>query len=48
MTISGDTANATGTRYNGTLNSVINTFGGGANYFPGNSAGSVATGGVYA
>jgi len=38
----------TGTRYSATLNSVINTFGGGANYFPGNVAGSTATGGQYA
>ena len=39
---------ATGPRYSCTLNSVIQTFGGGANYFPGNSAGSTGTGGQYA
>ena len=39
---------ATGARYSATLNAVINTFGGGASYFPGNSAGSAATGGQYA
>lgn len=37
----------TGTRYNATLNSVIFTNGGGASYFPGSVAGSVATGGQY-
>lgn len=37
-----------GTRYSATLNSVIVTGGGGANFFPGNSAGSTATGGQYA
>jgi hypothetical protein len=39
---------ATGKRYTVTLNGVINTFGGGASYLPGNSAGSTATGGQYA
>jgi hypothetical protein len=39
---------ATGPRYAATLNAVINTNGGGASYFPGNSVGSVATGGLYA
>lgn len=39
---------ATGTRYSATLNGVINVAGGGANYFPGNAAGSTATGGQYA
>lgn len=39
---------ATGIRYNSILNSVIDTLGGGANYFPGNSAGTTATGGQYA
>lgn len=38
----------TGKRYFSELNSVINTFGGGALYFPGNVAGTTATGGVYA
>lgn len=39
---------ATGKRYDVSLNAVIYTNGGGANYFPGNSAGSAATGGQYA
>lgn len=39
---------ATGPRYSVTMNGVIDTFGGGASYFPGNSAGSTATGGQYA
>lgn len=39
---------ATGARYAAALNGVLQTFGGGANYFPGNAAGSVATGGQYA
>jgi hypothetical protein len=38
---------ATGARYSVTLNSAINTFGGGASYFPGDSSGSTATGGQY-
>lgn len=38
---------ATGPRYGADNNGVISTGGGGANYFPGNSAGSVATGGQY-
>jgi hypothetical protein len=38
---------ATGPRYVVSLNGVINTFGGGASVFPGNSAGSIATGGQY-
>jgi hypothetical protein len=39
---------ASGSRYSVTLNSVINTEGGGANFFPGSSAGTTATGGQYA
>lgn len=39
---------ATGVRYSATMNGVIYVGGGGANYFPGNSAGSTATGGQYA
>jgi len=39
---------ATGQRYNASQNSVINTYGGGASYFPGNSAGATSTGGQYA
>ena len=42
------TGGATGTRYNATLGGVINSAGGGANYFPGNAAGSTASGGQYA
>jgi hypothetical protein len=38
---------ATGTRYDAQTNGVINTAGGGANYIPGNAAGSTATGGQY-
>ncbi len=37
----------TGTRYLADQNAVINTSGGGANFFPGSIAGSVATGGQY-
>lgn len=44
MTFSGS---ATGARYSATGNAVINTNGGGASFLPGNSAGSVATGGQY-
>lgn len=39
---------ATGQRYSATLNGIVQTFGGGASYFPGDSAGSTATGGQYA
>lgn len=39
---------ATGKRYSVTLNGVINTFGGGANYWPGDVAGTTAAGGQYA
>ncbi len=39
---------ATGKRYDATLNAVINTVGGGANYFPGDADGTTATGGQYA
>jgi len=45
MTISGS---ATGKRYEATLNGTVLTYGGGANYFPGNAAGTTATGGQYA
>jgi hypothetical protein len=44
MTFSGA---ATGQRYVAALNSVINTGGGGANFFPGNLAGATSTGGQY-
>lgn len=39
---------ATGPRYLATLNGVINTGGGGANFLPGSTAGSVGSGGQYA
>ncbi|PWK68119.1 DUF2793 domain-containing protein [Aminobacter sp. AP02] len=39
---------ATGTRYNTSLNGVINTVGGGATYLPGNAVGSTVTGAQYA
>jgi hypothetical protein len=45
MTYSGS---GTGKRYSASLNAVIQTFGGGASYFPGNVAGTTATGGQYA
>lgn len=38
---------ATGTRYNVVNNSVIQTNGGGANFFPGNAAGASGSGGQY-
>lgn len=44
LTFSGS---ATGPRYGLTTNSVIQTYGAGASYFPGSSAGSVGTGGQY-
>jgi len=49
MNVSGDTWSgaATGPRYSSSLNGIINTGGGGANYLPGNAAGSTATGGQY-
>ena len=42
------TGAATGVRYVVSLNSAINTVGGGASYFPGNAAGTTDTGGQYA
>jgi hypothetical protein len=39
---------ATGIRYSAVQNGVINTNGGGINYFPGNVSGTTATGGQYA
>lgn len=38
---------ATGKRYSVSVNAIISGTGGGANYFPGSTAGSVATGGQY-
>jgi hypothetical protein len=38
---------ATGSRYGATANGVVNSGGAGATYFPGNAAGSTATGGQY-
>ena len=40
-------AGSTGARYSSVQNSIIDTAGGGANFFPGNGAGSTATGGIY-
>lgn len=39
---------ATGKRYDATLNATISSNGGGSNFFPGDSAGTTATGGQYA
>jgi hypothetical protein len=44
-TFSGGTIS--GARYISQRNSVIDTNGGGANFFPGSTAGSTALGGVY-
>ena len=41
------TGSATGRRYNADTNGAISTGGGGANYLPGNSAGTTPTGGQY-
>lgn len=41
------TGTVTATRYEANSNAVINTFGGGASVFPGNVAGTTATGGQY-
>jgi hypothetical protein len=38
---------ATGKRYQATANAVVQSGGGGANYFPGNAAGTLASGGQY-
>jgi hypothetical protein len=38
---------ATGSRYNSQQNAIISTDSGGASYFPGDSVGSTATGGIY-
>ncbi|HEY5982626.1 MAG TPA: hypothetical protein VIU38_04075, partial [Anaerolineales bacterium] len=38
---------STGSRYNADYNSAIQTYGAGATYFPGNAAGTTATGGQY-
>lgn len=40
-------SNVTGQRYTVTSNAVITTYGGGASYFPGTTAGSSSAGGVY-
>jgi hypothetical protein len=42
------TGSATGSRYSAIDNAVIQTLGKGATAFPGNAAGTVATGGIYA
>ena len=38
---------ATGQRYYAAYNAVIQTYGGGANFFPGNAAGATVNGGIY-
>ncbi len=38
---------ATGKRYTSSSNAIVNTNGGGANYLPGSTAGTTATGGIY-
>jgi hypothetical protein len=38
---------ATGSRYSATVNGIINTFGAGATFLPGDAGGSTATGGQY-
>jgi len=38
---------ATGSRYGGNLNSLIDTNGGGASFFPGSTSGALATGALY-
>ncbi len=43
----GFTGTPTGKRYTAALNGVVNTFGGGATYLPGGTAGTTATGGQY-
>jgi len=50
MVLNGNTfsGGATGTRYDATLNGVIDTAGGDATYLPGNASGTTATGGQYA
>ncbi len=49
MSLTGNTFSgaATGSRYSSSVNSVINTSGGGASYLPGNAVGTTATGGLY-
>jgi hypothetical protein len=41
------TGGSTGKRYDCTVTGLINTFGGGANYFPGDAVGTTATQGLY-
>jgi hypothetical protein len=47
-TVSFTGTGATGPRFLSVLNAVINTAGGGPNFYPGNSAGSFSSGGEYA
>lgn len=47
MSLGSYTGAATGKRYDVSVNAVIQTFGGGANFFPGDVAGTTATGGQY-
>lgn len=47
ITFAGNNASVTGPRFNAQILGAINTNGGGANYFPGNSAGGTSGGGQY-
>ncbi len=49
MYVNADTfsGSVTGSRYDATANGVLQTFGSGASYLPGNTAGSASTGGQY-
>jgi len=47
VTFGGSSSSVVGTRYQANINGVINTEGGGANYFPGSVAGESSSGGVY-
>lgn len=47
QSIAAFSGSATGSRYNAVSNSVIETYGSGTTYFPGNSAGTTSTGGLY-
>jgi hypothetical protein len=39
--------NVSGPKYSASLNGIISSLGGGTSYYPGNSAGSISTGGQY-
>jgi hypothetical protein len=44
----GSASSVTGTRYKGSMNAIINTFGGGSTFLPGNASGTLSTGAQYA